>query len=59
MSGIALVFAGFKTDPHLAAGPQTLHGWIHALAFFLLIGSLLSSLFALWWLAEGCALAGL
>src|SRR3712207_7836105 len=25
------------------------HGWIHALAFFLLIGSMLPSLFALWW----------
>ena len=49
VAGSALVLAGFKTDPHLAVGPQTLHGWIHALAFFLLIGSMLPSLFALWW----------
>jgi len=48
LAGTALVLCGFKTDPHLANGPQTISGWIHALAFFLLIGSLMPSFFFMW-----------
>ena len=47
-AGVALVLAGFKTDPNLSEGPQTWHGWIHFLAFILLVLSLLLSLF-FWW----------
>jgi hypothetical protein len=49
VSGIALVLAAFKTDPHLSEGPQTWHGWIHFLAFILLVLALLLSLFFWWW----------
>ncbi len=49
VAGIALVLAAFKTDPSLAGGPQTWHGWIHGLAFLLLVLSLLLSFFFLWW----------
>jgi hypothetical protein len=50
VTGIALVLSGFKTDPHLmSTGPQTWHGLIHGLAFFLLIFPLLLSCFFLWW----------
>ena len=48
VAGIALVLAGFKTDPSLSEGPQTWHGLIHGLAFLLLVLSLLLSFF-LWW----------
>ena len=48
VAGIALVLCGFKTDPHLANGPQTISGWIHTLGFFLLLGSLLPAIFVLW-----------
>ena len=47
-AGIALVLCGFKTDPHLANGPQTIQGWIHGLAFFLLVGSIIPSFFVMW-----------
>lgn len=47
-AGMGLVLCGFKTDPHLANGPQTLSGWIHALAFFLLVGSIIPSFFVMW-----------
>jgi hypothetical protein len=49
VSGIALVLAAFKTDPHLSEGPQTWHGWIHFLAFILLVLALLLPLFFWWW----------
>jgi hypothetical protein len=49
LTGVALVLAGFKTDPYLSEGPQTWHGWIHLLAFILLVLSLLLSLFFWWW----------
>ncbi|HEX2740976.1 MAG TPA: DUF998 domain-containing protein [Rubrobacter sp.] len=49
VAGIGLVLAGFKTDPYLSEGPQTWHGWIHLLAFILLVLSLLLSLFFWWW----------
>jgi Protein of unknown function (DUF998) len=48
VSGVALVLAAFKTDPHLMDGPQTWHGAIHFLAFILLVLSFLLSLF-FWW----------
>jgi hypothetical protein len=47
VAGIALVFCGFKTDPHLASGPQTIAGWMHTLGFFLLLGSLLPTFFVI------------
>lgn len=47
-AGIALVLCGFKTDPHLANGPQTIQGWIHGLAFFLLVGSIIPAFFVMW-----------
>lgn len=49
VAGIALVLAGFKTDPYLSEGPQTWHGLIHGLAFILLLVSMLLSLFFWWW----------
>jgi Protein of unknown function (DUF998) len=48
VSGVALVLATFKTDPHIMQGPQTWHGAIHLLAFLLLVLSFLLSLF-FWW----------
>jgi hypothetical protein len=48
VAGIALIFCGFKTDPHLADGPRTIQGWIHTVAFFLLLGSLIPSIFFFW-----------
>jgi hypothetical protein len=48
VSGVALILAAFKTDPHLMGGPQTWHGAMHLLAFILLILSFLLSLF-FWW----------
>jgi hypothetical protein len=45
MSGVALILAAFKTDPHLMEGPQTWHGAVHLLAFILLVLSFLLSLF--------------
>jgi hypothetical membrane protein len=48
VAGLALVLSGFKTDPHLSNGPQTIPGWIHGLAFFLLLGTLLPSFFVIW-----------
>jgi Protein of unknown function (DUF998) len=48
ISGVALVLAAFKTDPHLMQGPQTWHGAIHLLVFILLVLSFLLSLF-FWW----------
>lgn len=49
LAGVALVLSGFKTDPDLSAGPQTLVGVIHALAFLLLVLSLLLTFFFMWW----------
>jgi hypothetical protein len=49
LAGVAMVLAGFKTDPDLSGGPQTWHGVIHGLAYFLFMFSLLPALFFLWW----------
>jgi glucan phosphoethanolaminetransferase (alkaline phosphatase superfamily) len=48
VGGVALMFAAFKTEPHLMQGPQTWHGTIHFLAFLLLVLSFFLSLF-FWW----------
>ena len=49
LAGIGMVLAVFKTDPDISAGPQTWHGMIHSLAFFLVVLSLLPAFFFLWW----------
>jgi len=49
LAGVAMVLAGFRTDPDISGGPQTWHGLIHGLAHFLFILSLLPSFFFLWW----------
>jgi hypothetical protein len=49
LAGFAMVLASFKTDPDLSGGPQTWHGLIHGLAYFLFIFSLLPAFFFLWW----------
>lgn len=48
VSGVSLILATFKTDPHFMEGPQTWHGAIHLLAFIFLVLSFLLSLF-FWW----------
>jgi Protein of unknown function (DUF998) len=49
LAGVAMVLAGFKTDPDLSGGPQTWHGLIHGLAYFLFVFSLPPAYFFLWW----------
>ncbi len=49
LAGVAMVLAGFKTDPDISGGPQMWHGLIHGLAYLLFIFSLLPSFFFLWW----------
>lgn len=49
VAGVAMVLAGFKTDPDISGGPQTWHGLIHGLAYLLFVFSLLPSFFFLWW----------
>lgn len=49
LAGVAMVLAGFKTDPDISGGPQTWHGLIHGLAYVLFVFSLLPSFFFLWW----------
>ena len=49
VAGVALVLAAFKADLYLSEGPRTWHGWIHLLAFVLLVLSMLLSLFFWWW----------
>jgi hypothetical protein len=44
-----MMLAGFKTDSDLSGGPQTWHGLIHGLAYFLFVFSLLPAFFLLWW----------
>ena len=48
VAGIASILCGFKTDPNLSIGPQTISSWIHTIAFFLLVGSLIPSFFFFW-----------
>lgn len=49
VAGVAMVLAGFKTDPDTSGGPQTWHGLIHGLAYVLFVFSLLPAFFFLWW----------
>ena len=49
LAGVAMMLAGFKTAPDLSGGPQTWHGLIHGLAYFLFVFSLLPAFFLLWW----------
>ncbi len=48
LSGVAMTLLAFATDPIIRAGPRTLHGWVHDLAFVLFIVSLAPSFFFLW-----------
>ena len=47
-AGVGLVLCGFKTEPDLSTAPQTLHGWLHLIGFFIMAGGLLAGAFALW-----------
>ena len=47
-AGVGLVLCGFKTEPDLSALPQTVHGWLHLIGFFIMAGGLLGSAFAFW-----------
>jgi hypothetical protein len=49
LAGVAMVLAGFETDPDLSEGPQTWHGMIHELAYFLFVFSLLPAFIFVWW----------
>lgn len=49
VAGVAMVLAGFKTDPDISDGPQSWHGMIHGVAYLLLVFSLLPAFFFLWW----------
>jgi Protein of unknown function (DUF998) len=49
LAGVAMVLAGFKTDPDLSAGPRTWHGLVHGLAYLLFVFSLPPAFFFLWW----------
>jgi hypothetical protein len=48
MAGIAMVLLGFRADPRTSGLPQTWHGWIHALAFFVVAFAILAAYFVLW-----------
>jgi hypothetical protein len=48
LSGVGMTLLAFETDPIIRTGPRTLHGWVHDLAFILLIVSLAPSFFFLW-----------
>jgi hypothetical protein len=47
VAGIAFILSGFKTDPY--GIPETLHAWIHGIAFFVIVLSLLPAFFFVWW----------
>ena len=48
VAGIASILCGFKTDADIARAPQTMSSWIHTIAFFLLLGSLIPAFFFFW-----------
>jgi hypothetical protein len=48
VSGAAMAFMGFETDPIGSTGPRTLHNLIHDLAFALFVFALLPAFFFLW-----------
>jgi hypothetical protein len=49
VAGVAMVLAGFKTDPDISAGPQSWHGMIHGIAYLLIVFSIPPCFFFLWW----------
>ncbi len=49
VSGAAMAFMGFETDPIGSTGPRTLHNLIHDLAFALFVLTLPPAFFLLWW----------
>jgi Protein of unknown function (DUF998) len=48
IAGIAMLLLGFKADPRTSGLPQSWHGWIHALAFFVVALAILAAYFVLW-----------
>lgn len=46
-AGAAMALMAFETDPIRRTGPRSLHGWVHDLAFVLLVLALLPALFFL------------
>jgi Protein of unknown function (DUF998) len=48
VAGIAMVLLGFETEPSTSQPPQTVHGWIHALAFILLALAMVAAFLVLW-----------
>lgn len=48
LSGVAMALLAFETDPIVRAGPRTLPGWVHDLAFVLFIVSLVPAFYFLW-----------
>ncbi len=48
VSGLAMAFMAFETDPILRDGPRSFHGWAHDISFVVFALSLLASMFFLW-----------
>jgi hypothetical protein len=48
VAGIAMVLLGFETEPSTSQPPQTVHGWIHALAFLLVALAMVAAFLVLW-----------
>lgn len=48
VSGAAMTFMAFETDPILREGPRSFHGWVHDISFAGFAMSLLASMFFLW-----------
>jgi Protein of unknown function (DUF998) len=48
VAGVAMVLLGFKVD-NPSFTPQTWHGWIHGLSFFLFLYALIPAFFFLGW----------
>ncbi len=48
VSGLAMAFMAFETDPILREGPRSVHGWIHDVSFVVFATSLLMGVFFLW-----------
>ncbi len=48
MAGTTMALMGFETDPIRRAGPRSLHGLIHDVAFVIFVLAFLAALFSLW-----------
>lgn len=48
ISGLAMSFMAFETDPITREGPRSVRGWIHDTSFVVFAASLLASTFFLW-----------